>query len=387
MNIAVSHVLVLDEDPSHPPFSGAENHLFTLIRGQVAAGTDVELILLVCRLGSAIEQKIADLRAAGVTVTVVRTWLTPPSRLTACINIPQLILALRGLLRRRRDRIVHTHLFLTDRLAVLAARAAGHRRVVTSIHNNPPQLGRGFLRRQYQTLRHFTARYIAISDSVRDLLVHGTGLPPEQIHVVRYGLEPPGDERSCAQLRHDYDIPTDRFVLGFVGRLTAQKDLPTLLRALRELPEIHCVIVGFGELETELHARARELGLSNVQFLGHQPNGPELMRAFDVFCLPSVWEGLGLVLLEAMLRGVPIIGSRSGAIPEILGQGEYGLLFDAGDTAQLVDRVCHAAADRVELQEMAERALDYARETFTVQAMTARTQAVYELVCNGEAGA
>lgn len=374
---AVSHVIVLDEHDSHPPFSGAENHLLTLLRGQVAAGQDIELIAVVFRLGPALRATFDELRALGITVTIVRTWWKTPGRLSACVNIPQVMLSLRNLARRRRERIWHSHLFLTDRLAVPAAWSARHRRIVTSIHNNPPSLGAGFLRLQYSALRRLTSRYIAITESVRDLLVNQTGLPADQVQVVHYGLEPPGPERTRAQLRAEYAIPDDRFVLGFVGRLTPQKDLPTLMRALREVPDVHAVIVGFGKLEDELHEQVRTLGLQNVQFLGHQPNGPELMRAFDVFCLPSVWEGLGLVLLEAMLREVPIIGSRAGAIPEVLGHGEYGLLFDAGQTEQLVDRIRHAAAHPDQMQALGQRALAYVNENFTVAAMTRNTQNVY----------
>lgn len=380
MSTAVSHVIILDEDPSHPPLSGAENHLLTLIRGQRAANVDVELIVVLFRMGPVLEKRLEELREIGVTVTVIRTWLEKPGRFTALFNVPQIITSLRNMLRNRRERIVHTHLFLTDRLAVPAARLAGHRRVMTSIHNSTPQLGQGFLRRQYRWLEGMTSQYIAISSAVRDRLVNETGLTPERVHVVHYGLEPPGEERDCETLRQLHDIPADRFVVGFVGRLTEAKNLPLFLQALQKLPQIHAVIVGFGELEDKLHAQAKQLGLSNVQFLGHQPNGPELMRAFDVFCLPSAWEGLGLVLLEAMLRNVPLIGSTAGAIPEILNHGEYGLLFESGNLEQLVDRIRCAAENSDQLRATADNARTYALERFTVEAMVKRTQAVYDLV-------
>jgi glycosyltransferase involved in cell wall biosynthesis len=101
------------------------------------------------------------------------------------------------------------------------------------------------------------------------------------------------------------------------------------------------------------------------------------MPAFDLLCLPSQHEGLGLVLVEAMLRQVPVAGSRAGAIPEILGNGEYGLLFEAGDPGALAATLEAAADDNRGLAERAERALAHARETFSVETMTRRTLAVY----------
>ena len=86
------------------------------------------------------------------------------------------------------------------------------------------------------------------------------------------------------------DSPSPR--VGFVGRLTAQKNIQLLIRAMALRPDITCLIVGEGELRSELEALARTLGCSNVRFLGAQSDAAGLMPLFDVLCLPSLWEGL-----------------------------------------------------------------------------------------------
>jgi glycosyltransferase involved in cell wall biosynthesis len=102
------------------------------------------------------------------------------------------------------------------------------------------------------------------------------------------------------------------------------------------------------------------------------------MSAFDVLCLPSQWEGLGLVLLEAMLRRVAIVGSSAGAIPEVLGGGKFGYLFRAGDAGSLANALTLAHDDVQGRKALAERAYHHARESFSVDEMVRRTIAVYE---------
>jgi glycosyltransferase involved in cell wall biosynthesis len=101
---------------------------------------------------------------------------------------------------------------------------------------------------------------------------------------------------------------------------------------------------------------------------------------FDVFCLPSTWEGLGLVLLEAMFRGVPIIGSRAGAIPEILDNGNYGLLFQSGDAEGLRRAIIKAHEDPEALARLALSARLYAEKNFRVETMIKKTIEVYKAV-------
>jgi len=119
--------------------------------------------------------------------------------------------------------------------------------------------------------------------------------------------------------------------------------------------------------------------MDNVLFLGMVQDAQRLMPLFDVLCLPSLWEGLGLVLVEAMFNGVPIIGSNRGAIPDILGNGLYGMVCEPtvqGITAALD----YAFANKETLRRQTAVARDYALQRFSVDRMTAETMAVYRSV-------
>jgi glycosyltransferase involved in cell wall biosynthesis len=359
------------------PISGMENHLFSLLPALADEAVDVELILLTFGTGPELEARLGRLRSRGVTITVVglshqRSW--------RWLGIRRLEQAaqLRALLAARGNRLIHLH---TDLLlagwVLLVRRGVG---ALFTLHNDDPWLLRPFWRIWLRWLSRHLVHTIAISERVRQHWLAASGAAPASVTTIYYGLEMPTGRSDPAALRARYRIPGDRFVVGFVGRLAPQKNVPLLLEALKRLPGLHGVIVGAGEEQRALELRARELSLANVQFLGRVPDAAEMMPAFDLMCLPSRHEGLGLVLVEAMLRQVPVAGSRAGAIPEILGQGQYGLLFDPADPAALAAALDSAAGDRPGLAGRAQRALAYARETFSIESMTRRTLAVYHAV-------
>lgn len=107
------------------------------------------------------------------------------------------------------------------------------------------------------------------------------------------------------------------------------------------------------------------------------------MPVFDVLCLPSVWEGLGLVLVEAMLAGVPAIGSNAGAIPEVLGNGLYGWIFNLKDGESLREIIKKTSKDIDSVRAMGKRAKEYAQNLFTIQAMTDSTTRLYKKIMDG----
>lgn len=117
-----------------------------------------------------------------------------------------------------------------------------------------------------------------------------------------------------------------------------------------------------------------------MHFAGAQPNGADLMAAFDVLALPSKWEGLGLVLLEAMARGVPIAATRAGAIPEVLRGGELGLLSDIGDARALADNLRTLKENASERSRLIAAGRLAVAQSYSVEAMVNATTRVYERV-------
>ena len=373
----VSHVMFMSEMPGIYPFSGLENHLMVLLPALRRQGVDVEFIVLTWNVGPEMSARLTELEAQGVIITILPC---NPKRQWRWLGLRRLEQAarLKGLLAQRRDRIIHFHtdLVLTG-LTMWIARCP---QVVVSIHNDDPWLLNRSWRLWLRWMDRFISHYIAISEQVRRHWLAASGAAPNKVSKVYYGLDVKPVIPTSQTIRSRYQIPTDHFVVGFVGRLAPQKNVPLLIAALKQLPNVHGVIVGDGELRPDLEALVRNGGMENVQFLGRQPNAAEIMPAFDVLCLPSRFEGLGLVLVEAMMRRVAIIGSRAGAIPEILGEGEFGLLFEPDDLAGLVRAIQFVQQERARVADMVERAFQYAQRTFGVEAMVKQTLEVYRRV-------
>jgi glycosyltransferase involved in cell wall biosynthesis len=375
--IKVSHVMFMSEMPGIYPFSGLENHLMILLPALRRQGADVEFIVMTWNIGPELATRLADLEAQGVTVT---TLPCNPGREWRWFGVRRLEQAahLRSLLSQRRERIIHFHVDFG--LTGIATWAAHCPRVVISIHNDDPWMMSARWRAWLRWMDRRVSHYIAISERVRRHYLSATGVSPEKVSRIYYGLELDPVAAAPQEIRRMYQIPVDRFVVGFVGRLAAQKNLSLLIAALEQLPDVQGVIVGDGELRQELKALVQSKGLQNIQFLGRQPNAAEIMPAFDVLCLPSHFEGLGLVLVEAMLRRVGVMGSRAGAIPEILGEGRYGLLFESGDVAGLINAIQFARRERARMGEMVERTYEYAQRTFSIETMARQTLEVYARV-------
>ena len=374
--LAVTHVAPFGDFEGQIAFSGAENHLFQLMTGQKTAGLDVELLMLVIHDGPRLVAKADELSAAGIKVVrlVYGRGLVPVLGRAAWVaQLPRLI----ALMRARRNRIVHTHLPHASQLGRVAAWAGGVRAIIDSVHNDEPFYGGPSWRLRLKALQRIPGPTIAISSRVKTQLVDAAGMSADRVVVIPYGVEPPARiDRDGA--RAALGLPADAFVVGFVGRLMPQKDLGTLIEAMAQVPDAHLCIVGAGPEEQGLRAHAARVGLTRVQFAGARANGADLMPAFDVFVLSSKWEGLGLVLLEAMSRGVPIAATRGGAIPEVLEDGRLGLLSDVGDAAGLRRNIQRLLGDEAARRELVARGLAAIGERYSVAAMVDATTAVYE---------
>jgi glycosyltransferase involved in cell wall biosynthesis len=346
---------------------GAENHLLTLAVAQARAGHAVDLAYL---RGEG--RREGALAAAGVR----------PIRLgRARRPSPGALLRLASLIRSARYSVVHAHLIEGELAAALALTLAPGPRLVITRHNDDPFWRRRVVRRLANWLAGRADRVIGISDHVGRSFAD-LGVPVEKLTTIHYGLEPAEAGRARAEL----GIPHDGPLLGAVGRLVEQKGHDVLLRALAELPGARLAIVGEGPAEADLRARAASLG-DRVHWLGWRPDGAECMAAFDVFVHPSRWEGLGLVLLEAMALARPIVASRVSAIPEIVVDGETGWLVPPDDPAALAGALRAAIDDPAEARRRGlagRRRLD---ACFTVARMTAATTAVYDRAVAGSRGA
>jgi L-malate glycosyltransferase len=243
--------------------------------------------------------------------------------------------------RRARIDLVHAHGALSPATIALGARLLGLPCLVTVLgtgqRGDLARLARKPLGRTRARLLSRSAWFAALSAEAREELL-ACGVPAERILVLPNGVDldvyRPADDPERRVLRRALDLPSDRFLATFVGRLHPVKDVDTLLAATAGVPELELVIVGDGPERGRLEAKARRLGVAGrVTFRGATPRVVDVLRASDAFLLSSHGEGMSNALLEAMACGLPCLASRSvGGAPELLSDGR-GLLLADGDAA------------------------------------------------------
>lgn len=372
----VTHLMEFSHFSDRIVFSGAENHLFALMKGQVDAGLGVSLVMLVGTPGPALVEKADELAAQGIRVDRLEPARTEGKnlrRLARAATLPRLV----STLRQRRNQVIHTHLTLASQVGRIAAASAGCRRVVDSIHNNEPFFENLGWRARLLALDKVTRRYIAASRAIKEQLVENVGLKAERISVVHYGLPAPAELVARDDMRDRLGLPRERPVVGCVGRLTQQKNLGFFLEIIRSMSDIVGVLVGEGEERARLENLAREMRV-DVRFLGYQPDGAATIGAFDALLLPSLWEGLGMVIIEAMQRRVPVLGSDRGAIPEVLGNGRFGRVLPLDSVDPWVKAIERLRSDNEETERMTQRAQQHSFSEFSVERMVEQTNRAYQ---------
>lgn len=356
------------------PISGFENHLVVLLQNLAKNNVDVELILNYSHPGPIFHETVKKLESAGVKITCFfrRDDFQLPKNLIQKYKYHLASLSkVSTLFRKRRERIFHFHLDLV--LIPLVAIISGIPKIVLSVHNDEPF----FLSRSFklwfkliQLLRP-GIRFIAITDHVRNHMIKA-GIRPDRITLIYYGV-PITPQKPKVKYFDNNNI-----TIGTIGRLTAQKNIPILLEAVASIENINLVIMGEGELYYQLVWMAGDLKITDrVKFIGYVKDAGQYISSFDIFCLSSDWEGLGIVLIEAMYAKTLIVGSNAGAIPEVLGDGKYGLLFEKGNSFALRKQLKNAILS-IEKNTMVESAFEFSCNTFTIDNMVHNTIEVYK---------
>lgn len=221
---------------------------------------------------------------------------------------------------------------------------------------------------------------IAVSGYERDQMLRH-GFRSELVHLIHNGIEDPL-AGGAAGGRSGGGALT----VGVVARLEKAKGIEWLIRAIARLAgegwggeRLRCVMVGRGSEEESLKALARSLGVDEqVRFAGYVPHAARLMQSWDVFVLPSIEEPFGLVCVEAMASELPVVASRVGGIPEIVKDGETGLLVPPADDEALAGALVRLAGDPELRRRLGKAGRARFLELFTVEAMAKKTLELYE---------
>ena len=238
--------------------------------------------------------------------------------------VPKLI----KIIRRERPDVVHTHLDVI-KYAVLAAKLAGVKKCVHTVHSLADREAEGRVQKiinGFYFCRGWSVP-VALTPEVQSSVSEFYSLPLRRVYVIYNGI----DLSRCVP-KTTYETGETVTILH-VGRFDVPKNHPGLLEAFRLLlethPECRLRLVGDGELRPDMEKLAREKGIADfVEFCGMQSNVYPYLHDADIFTLPSIYEGNPMTIIEAMGTGLPIVASRVGGIPDMISDGESGLLVE-----------------------------------------------------------
>lgn len=296
-------------------------------------------------------------------------------------DLPAVLARGGSLLREAKPDLVHLHRDGPDAWGQFIALAGRRHRLVVTEHSTygaaPGQLllaCKTILRR---ALRNQIFKTAAISQAVADDLVARRLVDPSRVVVIHNGVDP--NVFSCGERRV---LEGKDVVIGTAGRLVDLKGQEFLLRAAGLLtpqhPELRVAVAGKGPAQGRLERLARELGISDrVVFAGETADMPSFLRGLDLFVLPSIQEGFGLSLVEAMSCGLPVVGARVGGVPEIVVHGESGLVVEPADPGALAAALEQYLADPALARRMGAAARQRVIERFTIERMVRDYERLY----------
>jgi glycosyltransferase involved in cell wall biosynthesis len=343
--------------------SGSEAHLLSLLPQLKERGWDIRFLMLHEHEPGAWDFARA-LRARGIPLDSIP--------LAADVD-PVAFFRIAGYLARRRPQILHTHLVHADVYGQLTGAVTGVPIRVSTKHGfNEFRENRGFALgdRAIASLAHM---HIAISRGLARYLEEVEGFDGASFEIVHYGIEPDGEPSAYLGA-----VPR----LLCVGRLIPIKGHIVLLRAVaearRRVPALQLDIAGRGPLEPALRALAKELQLEDaVRFRGHVAPVQRAIEEAAIVVVPSMGEGFGMVALEAMERGRPVIAAEIGGLGELVEDGVTGCLVPAGEAAPLADAMVRLASDLPRAAEMGLAGRRRALDQFLQQRCTDRTELLY----------
>jgi glycosyltransferase involved in cell wall biosynthesis len=377
----------------------AENTLLTVIgldtkryKVMLAFGASSESHMTPVEAAS-LESRLAAARAAGVKLVVIPSLV----RRLALFRDLASLLAIMRLIRRFNPRVVHTHTSKAGALGRLAARVCN---VPVVVHTPHGHIFYGYYGRALSAclvtverwLGRMTDALIALTEAGKQEYVERRIAPVERLRAIYSGIDLTAYERdhtTPAAARKALGLPARGPIIGVLGRLVPIKGHGYLVEALpmilEQFPSAMLLVVGEGPERGPLTARATSLGVSqHIRMVGAQFDLPSYIAACDVIAQPSLNEGMGRTVLEALVMGKPVIASRVGGLPELIDHGGNGLLVPPASPSALAHAVCSLLWDQARLRRMSDSARHSVGRQFSVQAMVEAIDRLYgELLASG----
>jgi len=280
-------------------------------------------------------------------------------------------------LKEVKPQIVHTHLFGGDTWGRIAAILAGVPIIISTEHNI--NLDESWLKKLIKfKLAIFTKKIIAVSQSVKNYSVKKEKINPKKIAVIYNGIDL---HKFSFRGYQSIDLH-NKISAVTIARLEPQKGHYYLIDAMpliiKKYPNFILNIVGAGNLENELKNQAKDLGLQDhVVFWGRRTDPENILPAMALFILPSIWEGLGIAILEAQAVGVPVLASKVGGIMEIIESGKTGLLFAPKNSEAIFQSIEKLLSDSDLQQKIVKNAHEQVKEKFSLENMVQAYEDLY----------
>lgn len=287
-----------------------------------------------------------------------------------------------------RPHVVHAHSFAASTTAAIASTVARSAKLVLTIHNYPPGTETmASPKTGYRWALAFSVgrahRIIAVSDALRrDLLVTYPEVAGKCV-TIHNGVDTQAPlARTASEIRSEIGLPPTGLLVGMVARLAPQKGIGEFIRATaiagQTWPAAGFVLAGDGPLMPEAQALCEELGLQRrLHLLRHVDWARELIGVLDILVVASLTEGSSVVAMEAMALGKPVVATSVGGVPEVVADGQTGLLVEAGNPEALAGAIVELLADPERARQMGERGRQRAAAQFDLADMIERTKAVY----------
>jgi glycosyltransferase involved in cell wall biosynthesis len=286
---------------------------------------------------------------------------------------PVTIFKLVYLLSNRKIDLIITNTAKELRLSGIASKIAGRCKVIARQGIDFPLKNKLRYRFTYNKLAD---AIVANSEATKKtILRNAPWLKPEKIKVIYNGINPDNySTEKTKSLRDEFGFTRDDLIIGFVGRLSVQKGIKYMLEAFRivsqKFDNIKLLIVGKGELEKFIIEFINENNLQKKILLGgFREDIPDIMRTIDVLLLPSLWEGFGIVLIEAMASGKPCVATDISSIPEIISDGLNGFLVPPENSEGLAKALINLISNKELAEKFEKEGLQIVNERFTMKRM------------------
>lgn len=290
-------------------------------------------------------------------------------------------------LKEKKIDIIHTHNTQPLVDGVMGSLFSGrkHHIVHTDHARNFPDKTRYMIAEHLMS--YFVYKFVGVSEHTSENLAKYEKISKAKIVTIENGIYGKLYQNSIDVTEKRLKLGIDRsgFVIGTAGRFSEQKGLKYLLKAmpniLKTIPDAYLILAGDGELAPELKKLTVDLGIENrVNFIGTRQDMPDILKVLDIFVLPSIWEGLPMIILEAMAASLPILATDVGGVSRAIKHNRTGLLIPSKDSSEITNKIIELHSDLDLRKRLSTTAHNYFGEEFDASNMARAYEKLYEKI-------